>query len=940
MCFLVHRGVLAQSSSLESKCKRSDGIETLRLPEVQPQLFVLLLTYLYKWDYQTSLSADSVEGECGNDAAAQFKKHANLYCLASAYRLDHLVEETIKKMEAVGRIEFRSLVEIAREVYPNTQGDDVWFKNYFKDEVTRALTEAPGIVEDQCILDIYKNDGGRLAVDLFTTITSHYANQGAKVDEISTESRNSIEPVPNMDKVIRCENRVQHLKKKDAWQTCQACSRERDQMIAVGNAVVSVAMNDLLPAMYSNHAADQITCAAAETSVKSRRKKVRKALTPLAEKVVKITSTVFSRSVNDCTSQCSNQAEHLKKRGGRWQWEDCTRCLEDRARILHELQLLDSSQSLGALSNSSQQLQEKSIPLHSKKRIVPDIAVDAAAMEIGPAEADFPEGDAQATDALETHPTVSKCSLTPTLQEVIPDSAVNHPPQEIYPADLDSRDVTFLQSDALASDPLDIDCAPELDQKLCSSEAFRTEEAGVVESLHARDSLITLEESPSVPEMKTVKKKDRKGKKAMKRMKAKESLSDRKSDVSVPVALDSEPRPPTPEDSGEIYCDLATAQHATLDGNLAEVPAMPAVTENSSEASSIVDPQLVALGSRSAEQNLADEWDAWASSLAGKKDKKQKKSAFATAFDVSVDPFPAPEVQEPNKEDECHISPPSEFIQQAEQSPDMDIEPGYTRKEKTKKKKKSFSGLEISSPEDLGEASLDRNCFWNDFSRPKQKEKSRESQIQQDDLDSIWDLSKDKKKSREQEIQDDDLGFWGTSKKKSSWDWGGVSKKEKITRDKEADTKKPFFLDFSPTTNTESKLSAKRAESPSPEVEKEAPAMPETPAQTFWDQWSRRAPIADLSDPELELVPEAPEPELEPEAPEPELELEAPEPELVPAPELVPDAVPEAEPTPSIPSCPLRLSHLVDESQWSHCTACRHELKFIARLIAEASPRP
>lgn len=916
MCFLVHRGVLAQSSSLESKCKRSDGIETLRLPEVQPQLFVLLLTYLYKWDYQTSLSADSVEGECGNDAAAQFKKHANLYCLASAYRLDHLVEETIKKMEAVGRIEFRSLVEIAREVYPNTQGDDVWFKNYFKDEVTRALTEAPGIVEDQCILDIYKNDGGRLAVDLFTTITSHYANQGAKVDEISTESRNSIEPVPNMDKVIRCENRVQHLKKKDAWKTCQACSRERDQMIAVGNAVVSVAMNDLLPAMYSNHAADQITCAAAETLVKSRKKKVQKALTPLAEKVVKITSTVFSGSVNDCTSQCSNQAEHLKKRGGRWQWEDCTRCLEDRARILHELQLLDSSQSLGALSNSSQQLQEKSIPLHSKKRIVPDIAVDAAAMEIGPAEADFPEGDAQATDALETHPTVSKCSLTPTLQEVIPDSAVDHPPQEIYPADLDSRDVTFLQLDALTSDPLDIDCAPELDQKLCSSQAFRTEEAGVVESLHARDSLITFEESPSVPEMKTVKKKDRKGKKAMKRMKAKESLSDRKSDLSVPVALDSEPRPPTPEGSGEIYCDLATAQHATLDGNLAEVPGMPAVTENSSEASFIVDPQLVAIGSRSAEQNLAGEWDAWPNSLAGKKDKKQKKSAFETAFDVSVDPFPAPEVQEPNKEDGCHISPPSKFIQRAEQSPDMDIEwgtPGYTRKEKTKKMKMSCSGWEISAPEDPGEASLDQNCFGDDFSPPKQREKLRESQIQQDDLDSMWDCPKDKKKSREQEIQDDDWSFWGTSKKKTAWDYSGASKKEKITRDKEANTKKPSFWDFSPTTDTESKLSAIRAEPPSTEVEDETPAMLETPAQTFWGQPSR-APSADLSDPEPELEPEAPEPEL--------------------------DAVTEVEPAPSVPSCPLRLSHLVDESQWSHCTACRHELKFIARLIAEASPRP
>lgn len=908
----MHRGVLAQSSTLVSKCNRSDGTETLRLPEVQPQLFVLLLTYLYKRDYQNSLSAESGEDKYGNDAAAQFKTHANLYCLASAYKLDHLVEETIKKMEAVGRIEFRSLVGIAREVYPNTQGDDVWFKNYFKNEVTRALTEVPGIVEDQCILDIYKNDGGSLAVDLFTTITSHYANHGAKVDKIVAESRTPIESVPNMDNVIRCESRVHHLKKKRAWETCRACSRERDQMIAVGNAVVSVAINDLLPTMYSKYAADQITSAAAETLAKSRKKKVQKALTALATKIVKITSTVFGHSLNDCTSQCPNQAEHLRKRGGRWQWEDCTRCLEDRGRILHELQLLDFSQSLGAIPN--QQSQEQSIPLHSEERIVPVIAVDATTMEIGPAKAGFPRDDAQATDALETHPTVSKCSLFPTLREVIPDSAVNYPSQEIDPPDLDSRDVTVLPSDALASHPLDINCSPGLDQQACSSQAFRTEEAGVVESLHATDSLIIFEESPSLPETKAVKKKDRKGKKAMKGMKAKESMSNRRTDVSIPEALDPKPQPPVPEASDVGYCDLVTAQHPTWDSNPAEVPRMPAVIGTYSEATPNVDFQLVDTGFGSTEQNLADSWGTWASRTAVKKGKKQKKSAFATpTFEVSEDPVPAPEEQEPNKSDKWLFSL-NKLPQPAEQSQDVDIEwytPGYKKKEKTKKK--YISGWEISAPEEP------RKYFWDDVSGlAREMEKPRDPEIQKDDLDVVEECPKRKKqsKSKEQETQDDDPGFWGTSKKKTNskshnlelssddvWDTWGASKKKKVTLDKEAATKKPDFWDFSLTTNAESKSSTTHAEPP----EEETPARAETPPpETLWDQ-PVRAASADLSDPW---------------------------PELEPLP-----AEPEAEPEPSVSSCPFRLSHLVDESKWIHCTPCRRELKFIARLALKASQR-
>ena len=220
----MHRGVLAQSSSLASECKRIDGVETLRLPEVQPQLFVLLVGYLYTQSYQISSSDKIVSG---NDAAARFKTHAKVYCLASAFNLYHLIKKSINQMERIGRIGFRSLVEIAREVYPNIQANDIWFKNYFKDEVTMALTESPNIAQDQAILDIYKNDGGRLAVDLYTTIITHYAKYGSKVDETVTAPRAGSESVADVDSVIQFEDRAQDMRSlSQAFRTEEAAVDE------------------------------------------------------------------------------------------------------------------------------------------------------------------------------------------------------------------------------------------------------------------------------------------------------------------------------------------------------------------------------------------------------------------------------------------------------------------------------------------------------------------------------------------------------------------------------------------------------------------------------------------------------------------------------------------------------------------------------------------
>lgn len=874
MSFLVHKGILAQSSSLVSKCNRSDGIETLRLPEIQPRLFVLLLTYLYKWDYQT-LSTEAVENWAEDDAAARFKTHANLYCLASAYKLGHLVKETIKKMESIGRIGFRSLVDIARKIYPKIQADDVWFTNYFKNEVIRAFKETPNITEDKCILDIYKNDGGRLAVDVFTTITTQYANPGARVEETVAGSGISLESDPSVDEIIRCKNRAQHLrslKKNGPWKECQACSRERDQMIQVGQAVVSVAIKDLLPVMSPNQAADQITNATVEPSTKAKKKKMKKALRTLGKKIIPIASIVFGQTMRDCASQCPSQAEHLKQSGGRWQWEDCPQCLEDRTRILHELQLLDPSQSLAVLSNLSQKRQQQPIPISSEEQIVPDVAVETT-QEIGPAEDDFSRVDAPAVDATETHSTVIDSSIVPTAPELLSDMPVSCSLQDIDPPEPDSAVFHIQPPDTPASHSLDTDHPPAIDQNFSSFQACPTEEAMVDEFPDATESLIIFENSPSLPEKKAVKgKKMWKVDKALRSRKTKGSTSDRTAEVSPVATLDPrcELLLPEIEASGVGYWDqLATSQHSALDDTPAEVPRSPL---NSAIEYSLEENPVVNLGKLAGKK--------------GKKGKKQKKLALPREnSDVSKGQVSNPEEQMQTKDAKWYESPSGQLAEPAEQQ-EQTIETEWH---------KSPPG-QLSQPIEQPQDIVDD---WATWGRSSHSFRPEEQELQVGNLDS-WGMLKTVKPKKPKQTIDDAWSFWAPPKmekpipeklNEDEWANWGASRKVKKTK--------------------KSKLTTRVVEIPSEEKEEvpviedacfEAPQPASPPAEAL-DRTGCSAPEEGTADPWDSFG-------------------------------FIDDSCNIEPVEPPVQFCPSRMSHLLHESEWSSCILCRRELSPIAQKLA------
>ena len=195
MSFPVHRGILVQSPLLALLCEQSN-VDILQLPNVLPSHFSLLLKYLYTGNYQVSLSARFLNDGHENGSPAEFWAHASLYCIARVHKLHDLIELTIKKMEIVGELEFRSLMDIAKKIYPELKDDDIWFTEYFKKEIRRALIENAKLVEEQWILDVIRNEGGRLAVDLFKTLVTQLTNNNVTAGKTNVPLGSPPEPAP------------------------------------------------------------------------------------------------------------------------------------------------------------------------------------------------------------------------------------------------------------------------------------------------------------------------------------------------------------------------------------------------------------------------------------------------------------------------------------------------------------------------------------------------------------------------------------------------------------------------------------------------------------------------------------------------------------------------------------------------------------------------
>jgi hypothetical protein len=324
------------------------GWQTLSLPDTDPAIFELALSFLYRGNYKDYSSSTNPMPKSGQSKALELKIHTLLYCFASLYKLDGLVALTIENIIGSGDVPYVDILGAAKEAYQQLPEDDVWYREYFKDETRNEMSDNVDLVQEPWIVEVFREGRGRLAVDLFTTLTDRA--RGGHVDQ---DSEHGIVLTPTTSPLddTPCELRKKHLtslKSEGPWKYCPKCHHERDQMMTTGRAIVSVVFTDLWPTFSQDiiNASPEI---AGPIPRKSKgRNKLRRAL---KEAICHLPVDRVSRAIlaEDGDGQCPDQADHLQQQDGKWLWESCSRCLHDRELMLKKLRELGIGEGFAAL---------------------------------------------------------------------------------------------------------------------------------------------------------------------------------------------------------------------------------------------------------------------------------------------------------------------------------------------------------------------------------------------------------------------------------------------------------------------------------------------------------------------------------------------------------------------------------------------------------------
>ncbi|KAI9870704.1 MAG: hypothetical protein M1830_003902 [Pleopsidium flavum] len=149
--FFVHEAILSASPVLEKMCTESIKAYSstcIELLDVDPELFALLLDFLYTGDFTPTRGwldqalIDKRTLELEDESSIEYCKEVRLYCLALNYQLHQLQALAIEKMQKNGPIPFQNLLKIAEEAYKKLEdGEGASFRELFKNKATRALKE-------------------------------------------------------------------------------------------------------------------------------------------------------------------------------------------------------------------------------------------------------------------------------------------------------------------------------------------------------------------------------------------------------------------------------------------------------------------------------------------------------------------------------------------------------------------------------------------------------------------------------------------------------------------------------------------------------------------------------------------------------------------------------------------------------------------------------
>jgi hypothetical protein len=269
--------------------------------------------------------------------------HSLLYCFANRYNFERLVSLTIRNIQDMEQVPYVNILDTAKRMYHKLPENDLWYRDYFKNETRKAMRENVDLGQESWILNVFREKSGFLTVDLFSTLMDGARSETTAQDLVPAMALTPTTPVFDQ---TPCENRRKHLtslKGDGPWKNCAKCRYEREQMMTTGRAIVSVVFTDIWPTfsqdVSNNPDIDQ------PKSRKKGRKKLRKAF---KEAVCQIPIDRVNRGIlaEDGYTKCPDQAEHLQKQDGKWLWESCSRCIYDRQLMLDKLRELGVGEGL------------------------------------------------------------------------------------------------------------------------------------------------------------------------------------------------------------------------------------------------------------------------------------------------------------------------------------------------------------------------------------------------------------------------------------------------------------------------------------------------------------------------------------------------------------------------------------------------------------------
>ncbi|KAJ0414776.1 hypothetical protein BJY00DRAFT_294565, partial [Aspergillus carlsbadensis] len=179
----------------------STSAREIVLGDVYEDIGHTLIHFLFTGRYETLYA--------GHSLATEYRRSALAYLAARRYELDGLEEIARQQLEHFGpHVELRTVLETAREVFPDLPSDEAWFRIYLKEHFSTSFDESRDFFQREEFTNAIgqNTEFDRIIMQLTVDILlARISELEATVDEhppaAELESESEPEPEPELDTV-------------------------------------------------------------------------------------------------------------------------------------------------------------------------------------------------------------------------------------------------------------------------------------------------------------------------------------------------------------------------------------------------------------------------------------------------------------------------------------------------------------------------------------------------------------------------------------------------------------------------------------------------------------------------------------------------------------------------------------------------------------------